>query len=371
MQDCTTYVGLDAHEKTITAVMLSVETGELALREFGSGTQGVKKLAGWVRKEISGGVRLCYEAGPCGYDLQRRLGELGLDCRVIAPSLVYRRPGDQQKNDRRDARELALQLAHGQLTEVHPPTVAEEGVRALVRSRDDAQTASKRLKQQLVGWLKTQGVTSEGKAWTQRHRAWLRSVQLADPTAQWVLANALLQLEQLEANVARLDAKLEEVAQSEPYRELVGRLCCFRGVQTLTAMIFLAELYEFGRFESPRALMGFLGLVPSEHSSGERERRGRITRAGNELVRRVMVEAAWHYVRKPVVGPALKRRQAGQPAAVVAGAQGAMVRLHDRYWRLAGRNKPKNVALTAVARELVGFLWAALQGEAGLVQQAA
>ncbi|MBI2299137.1 MAG: IS110 family transposase [Armatimonadetes bacterium] len=371
MLDCSTYVGLDVHDKTIAAAMLNVGTGELSVTEFGAGTAGVKKLLRWVRQTAGESVRLCYEAGPSGYVLQRRLGEAGLDCRVIAPSLVYRRPGDRQKNDRRDARQLAQQLAHGQLTEVHPPTVAEEGVRALVRSRDDAQTATKRLKQQLVSMLKTWGMRCEGTAWSQGFREWLGSLQLPDATAQWVLENALLQLGQLEANVARLDAKIEEVAAGEPYREAVGRLRCFRGVDTLTAMICVAELYDFDRFASPRALMGYLGLVPSEASSGERERRGGITKTGNGLVRRVLVEAAWHYQHKPAVGATLKKRQQGQPAAVVAGAQRAMLRLNQRYWRLVGRGKLKTVAITAVARELVGFLWAALQGEAGQVQQAA
>jgi transposase len=362
MNECTTYVGLDVHKKSITAALLNTSTGEIKRAEFSTDGRGVKRLMRWLTRESEGAPRCCYEAGGSGYELQRRLREAGIECVVVAPSLVWRQPGERRKNDQRDAWKLASQLAAGQLTAVHPPTVAQEAVRELVRDRDDARAAATRLKQQIIAFLEVQGVKHEGSTWTLAHRRWLTGLALSHREAQFVLEDRLLALDQAEQRVAALDARLAEVAASDEYREVAGRLACFRGVDTLTAMAFCAELYGFGRFESPRALMAFLGLTPGERSSGERERRTGLTKAGNALVRRLMVEAAKNYSRRPAVGPTLRRRQAGQPPEVVALAHRALRRLHRRYWHLLQRGKSKNVASAAVARELVGFLWAAMQG---------
>jgi transposase len=280
---------------------------------------------------------------------------------VVAPSLVWQQPGEKRKNDPRDARKLVVQLAAGQLTEVHPPTPAQEALRELLRDREDAQMAAKRLKQQLGAMLLCYGVEPPAQAWSQAYRQWLKKVRLDEADAQYVLEDRLLALAQAEQRVKALDERIAEAAKREEHREAVGRLCCFRGVDTLTAMVFLAELYEFGRFGSPRALMGYLGLVPGERSSGERERSGGLTKAGKAAVRRVLIEAAKHYRHRPAVGKTMLRRQAGQPPAAVAAAQTAMNRLHRRYWRLVERGKQPNVATAAVARELAGFLWAVLQ----------
>jgi transposase len=362
MNECSTYVGLDVHKKSIVAALLNTSTGEIKRAEFGTDSRSVKRLVRWLSRESEGAPRCCYEAGGSGYELQRRLEEAGVACVVVAPSLVWRQSGQRRKTDQRDALKLAQQLAGGQLTAVCPPTVAQEAVRELVRDRDDARAATTRLKQQIVAFLEMQGVKHEGTTWTYRYREWLRGLQLSHGEAQFVLADRLLALDQAEQRVQALDARLGEVAASEEYREVVGRLGCFRGVDTLTAMAFVAELYGFGRFTSPRALMAFLGLTPGEWSSGQREHKTGLTKTGNGLVRRLLIEAAKNYQRPPAVSRVLRRRQEGQPPQVVALAQRALRRLHRRYWHLVQRGKAKNTATAAVARELVGFLWAALQG---------
>ncbi|MGB2985448.1 MAG: IS110 family transposase [Phycisphaerae bacterium] len=361
MSECSTFVGLDVHAKTIAAAMLNNDTGELKERSFGTTQRDQRKLIRWLGRESEGLPVVCYEAGSWGYELQRRLLEAGIDCRVIAPSLVYQKAGRRRKNDRLDAIELAKQLAAGQLTEVHPPTAAQEASRALVRCRDDARKALHQVRQQLLKFLVQQGVCHEGNPWTKSHRKWLRGLRLPEPCAQLVLADYVLTVEQAEQRLARLDEQIQALSETAEYREAVGALRCFRGVDTLTAMIVLTELYEFGRFASPRALMGYLGLVPGEWSTGDQERGTGLTKTGNGLVRRVLVEAAWQYQRRPWLSAELAKRQSGQPAEAVATAGKAMERLHRRYWRLVNRGKGTKTAACAVARELAGFLWAALQ----------
>lgn len=361
MSECITFVGLDVHAKTVAAALVNKRTAELEERTFGTTQRETRKLIRWLERVSEGEPRVCYEAGPCGYELQRRLVEAGLDCRVIAPSLVWQQSGQRRKNDRRDARKLADQLAAGQLTEVHAPTAQQEAARALVRCREAARKSLHRARQQLLKFLGQQGVRHEGNRWTKPHRQWLRGLKLAEPLAQLALADYVLTVEQAEQRVARLEEQIQELSESEEYREAVGVLRSFRGVDTLTAMVFVTELYDFGRFESPRALMGYLGLVPGERSTGVCERRTGLTKTGNKFVRRVLVEAAWHYRRQPWLSVELAKRQEGQPAEAVATAGKAMDRLHRRYWRLVNRGKDKRTAVCAVARELAGFLWAALQ----------
>jgi transposase len=361
MSECITFVGLDVHAKTISAALLNRRTAELEEHTFGTTKRETRKLIRWLAKHSDGEPRVCYEAGPCGYELQRRLVESGVDCRVIAPSLIWQQPGQRRKNDRRDARKLADQLAAGQLTEVHAPTEQQEAARALVRCREAARKSLHRARQQLLKFLAQQGVRHEGTAWTKTHRQWLRGLKLPEPLAQLALNDYVLTVEQAEQRKARLDEQIQELSETEEYREAVGALRCFRGVDTLTAMIIVTELYDFGRFATPRSLMGYLGLIPGEWTTGPTERRTGLTKAGNRFVRRVLVEAAWHYQRPVRLSAELAKRQEGQPAEVVAIADKAMDRLHRRYWRLVNRGKETRTAACAVARELAGFLWAALQ----------
>jgi len=273
--------------------------------------------------------------------------------------MVPRRPGDRIKTDRRDARALAMALRAGTVTEVRAPSREEEAVREVCRCREDVREDLLRARHRLLMMLLRRGlVYREGRAWTQGHRRWLRAIELEHEGERVVFEDLLLSIEQLEARLAAIGRELDAVAQRGPYREPVGWLRTMRGIDTVTAVTIVAELHGVERFTSARQLMGYLGLVPSEHSSGERRRRGAITKAGNRHVRRLVVEAAWHYQHRPGVGQALARRRHGQPQWAIAIADRAQVRLHRRMMRLVlGRGKHKNIAVTAIARELVGFIW--------------
>ena len=298
-----------------------------------------------------------------GYDLYRRLTALGVACDVIAPALTPRRPGQRVKTDRRDAAKLVRFFRAGELTAIHVPDETEEAGRDLVRCRDDIRRDVLRWRHRVLKLLGRHGrVYLAGKNWSQAHWRWIRSQQFDQSPLQRAFEASLFALEQALARQAELDKEVEALATAEPYREPVGWLRCFRGVDTLSAMVLLTEVVDFARFRRPRELMAYLGLVPSEYSSGDSQRRGALTKAGNSHARRVLVEAAWHYRHRPTVGRALALRSEGQPPPVVAQAWRAQQRLHRRYRHLVGHGKRSPVAVAAVARELVGFIWAAMTG---------
>jgi transposase len=357
-----TFVGLDAHKEMNSVAMLLPGRTVPVVWDFPNEPAAIRRLVRKLEREAPGEVRICYEAGPVGYTLQRQITEAGsASCMVVAPSLIPRKPGERIKTDRRDARKLAELFRAGLLTEVQPPTLEDEAVRDLCRAREDAKEDLTRCRHRLGKMLLRKGlIFSRGKkAWTYAHRHWLRGLRFEDLSEQAVFDDYLLAIEQVEERVKGLDEKIEAVAQKEPYREPVAWLRCFRGIDTVTAMTIVSELYGFQRFQSPRGLMAFLGLVPSEHTTGYHPKRGGITKTGNGHVRRVLVEAAWHYRHRPGVGSLRKRRQ-GQPAEIIALADKAQQRLYRRYRRMTESGMPSPKAVTAVARELTGFIWAAL-----------
>lgn len=368
-----TYVGIDsAKNHNVVAMLLPGRRKEEAVVFQAENTaKGTKRLIKRLQREAPGQLSVCYEAGPCGYGLQRQFVAAGIPCIVVAPSLVPVKPGERIKTNRRDAKKLAHHLRAGDLTEVHPPTEAEEAVRDLCRCREDARQDLTRARHRLSKLLLRCGVHyGPGRAWTQKHRVWLRGLTFEHVAQQAVFEDYLRQVEHLEERLQGLVSKLEEVSQTEPYREPVAWLRCFRGIDTVTAMTIVAELHDFRRFTSPRPLMSYLGLVPSEHSTGDGANRGAITKAGNTHVRRMLVEASWSYRCKPAVGVTLRKRRKGQPGWVIAIADRAQERLSRRYWSLVMKGKPHNKAVTAVARELVGFIWALLYQRHAATQEA-
>ena len=362
MSELTTHVRIDAHKAELHVAMLAPDATAPVTLTVRNEARAVERLRRKLQRAAPGSVSCCYEAGPCGYALQRQLEGGRVQCQVIAPALVPRKPGERIKTDRRDARKLAELHRAGLLTVVQAPTPAEESVRDLCRARDDARADRQRCRHRLGKLLLRRGLHYPGRAWTQAHRRWVDGLSWPHPADRVVVEDYLLAIDHLDARLGELDAQLAAVASTEPYREPVGWLRCFRGIDTLTAMLLLAELHDFQRFPTPRALMAYLGLVPGEHSSGDRHRRGPITKAGNTLARRLVVEAAWHYRHRPGVGQTLARRRSGQPGRVIALADKAQQRLCRRFRRLV-EHKPSPVVTVAVARELVGFLWAALHPE--------
>lgn len=361
MEEDTTFVGLDAHKSEHHVAMLSATGRSVQEWKVPNTPRDVKRMVRRVLRQAPGEVRFSYEAGVCGFALQRQIEAAGARCQVVAPSLVPVRPGQRVRTDRRDARRLAEMSRAGLLTEVHPPTEAEESARDVVRCRHGAMVDLGRVRHQLSKFLLRHGqIYRDGRQWTQRHLRWLGQLQWADPVRQEVFEEYLAELCRRTDRLGRLNAAVERLADQAPYREPVGWLRCFRGIETLAAMTILTELHGFERFGRPKPLMSYLGLTPSEDSSGQSCRRGGITKAGNRHVRRVLMEVAWHQAKPPRISQALQRRRAGQPAWAIALADAALVRLHRRYWRLVNQGKLPTKAATAVARELAGFLWAML-----------
>ena len=361
MKQVTTYVGIDAHKKDLFVAMLVGTQATPVSWTVPNEPQAVRRLVRKVERDAPGPVRVFYEAGPCGYALQRQVTTSRVSCEVVAPALIPRKPGERVKTNRRDARKLAELGRAGLLTAVQPPTPEDEAVRDLARARDDAREDLQRCRHRLGKLLLRRGLHYVGRNWTRAHRAWIDGVTWTHAAERAVVDDYLLAIDHTEARLLELDARLAEIAETEPYRERVGWLRCFRGIDTLTAMLILAELHDFRRFASAPALMAYLGLVPGEDSSGEKHRRGRITRTGNALVRRLLVEVAWHYQHRPSVGVALARRRNGQPSRVIAIADKAQQRLCRRFRKLAAEHKPAPKIAVAIARELAGFVWAALQ----------
>ena len=361
MKQVTTYVGIDAHKKDLFVAMLSGPAASPVTWQLANEPAMVRRLVRKLEREAPGPVHVFYEAGPCGYALQRQMTTGRVTCEVIAPALIPRKPGERVKTNRRDARKLAELGRAGLLTVVQPPTPADEAVRDLARARDDAREDLQRCRHRLGKLLLRRGLHFSGRNWTRAHREWLDRLTWPHAAERAVVEDYLLAIDHTDARVRALDARLAEIADTDPYREPVGWLRCFRGIKTLSAMLILAELHDFRRFASPRALMAYLGLVPGEDSSGEKHRRGPITRTGNALVRRVLVETAWHYQHRPRVSGVLTQRRQGQPTRVIAIADKAQQRLCRRFRTLAATHKPTPKIAVAIARELAGFLWAALQ----------
>ena len=361
MKNVTTYVGIDAHKKDLFVAMLVGQEKAPVTWQVANEPQAVRRLVRKLEREAPGPVQVFYEAGPCGYALQRQVTTSRVSCDVVAPALIPRKPGERVKTNRRDARKLVELGRAGLLTAVQPPTPADEAVRDLARARDDAREDLQRCRHRLGKLLLRRGLHHAGRNWTRAHRQWIDTLTWTQAAERVVVDDYLLAIDHTEARLQELDARLAEIAGTEPYREPVGWLRCFRGIDTLTAMLILAELHDFRRFASAPALMAYLGLVPGENSSGETHRRGRITRTGNALVRRLLVETAWHYQHRPSIGVALTRRRKGQPGRVIAIADKAQQRLCRRFRKLAAEHKPAPKIAVAIARELAGFLWAALQ----------
>jgi transposase len=361
MSEVITYVGIDAHKKDLFIAMLIGREKTPVTWQLGNERNAVRRLVRKLERDAPGPVRVFYEAGPCGYALQRQVTTSRVSCDVVAPALIPRKPGERVKTNRRDARKLAELGRAGLLTPVQPPAPEDEAVRDLARARDDAREDLQRCRHRLGKLLLRRGLHYHGRNWTRGHREWIQSLTWTHAAERTVVDDYLLAIDHTEARLLELDARLSEIAETEPYREPVGWLRCFRGIDTLTAMLILAELHDFRRFASAPALMAYLGLVPGEDSSGEKHRRGRITRTGNALVRRLLVEVAWHYQHRPGIGVALARRRKGQPVRVIAIADKAQQRLCRRFRKLAAEHKPAPKIAVAIARELAGFVWAALQ----------
>ncbi len=361
MAKARTLVGLDVHAAKVVAAILDAETGELRFARLGGESGAVVELC----RSLPAPVRATYEAGPTGYGLARALTKAEINCLVAAPGKIPRGATERVKTDRRDAEHLVRLLMAGKLAAVRVPGPPEEAMRDLVRAREDLRMDLMRARHRLSKFLLRREIRFEGpgKNWTERHLQWLAKLEFDDPAAQATFEDYRGAVEALLHRRGELERRIEGLIPTSPWATEVGRLRCLRGVETLTAVGLCAEIGDFTRFGRAGQLMSYLGLVPSEHSSGERRRLGSITKSGSRHARRLLVESAWHYRNPPRVGREIERRQQGQPAAAVAIAWSAQRRLHRTYSRMRRRNKRATVTTVAVARELAGFCWAITQLE--------
>jgi transposase len=360
MAKARTVVVLDVHAMKIVAAVLDVETGEL--QYFGM-TADIEKVAGFCAA-LPGPVRAAYEAGPTGYGLARELARRGVGCLVAAPSKIPRAVGDRVKTDRRDAELLARLLLAGKLHAVRVPGPEEEALRDLVRAREAVRVDLMRCRHRLSKLLLRHGIRfDDGPAWTQRHRDWLAQVALEWPAAQATLSDCQGAIDALCHRRDSLEREIVGLLPTSPWQEQVGRLRCLRGVDTLTAVGLCAEVGDFERFARAEQLMSYLGLVPSESTTGQQRRQGAITKTGSGHARRLLVEAAWHYRKRPAIGKKLTERQDGQSPKAIAISWSAQRRLHRTWTRLEARAKRRTIIAIAAARELAGFAWAICQTE--------
>jgi transposase len=348
----TVIVGLDVHARSIRLAALRADE-LLDERTLPYDEEAVAWVLGrWPA------VRCCYEAGPTGFGLYRYLVERGIDCQVVAPGLVPQRPGDRVKTDPRDARRLARLHAGGLLEPIYVPSPQQEAARDLVRAREDARLDRMRDRQRLSKFCLRHGRLLPTTAWTVTRRKWLGEQRFEHAAEQITFDTYLHAVDLVDARIEQLERAIRETAEQEPWQELVCRLRCLRGVDTLTAVGLVAEIGDFSRFQGAEEFMAFVGLVPSEHSSGEHRRQGAITKVGNSHVRRLLVEAAWHARRRPKVSYELARRHRGQDTHAIERAWRCQQRLYNRWQRMAARGKPHQKIVVACARELAGFVWA-------------
>jgi transposase len=355
------HVGMDTSKNTIMAAVLWPDQEVPVTERIASDELPVRRLLERVAVKAGGRqqVRCCYEAGPAGYDLYRLVDSMGIGCEVVAPSLIPKGSGERVKTDKRDAVRLARLHRAGELTAVRVPSREEEAVRDLVRARAAVLDDRKRAQQRLTAVLMRHGRTWRGPSyWTKAHRDWIAAQKFAEPALATAVASYRAALATREMELTVIEGELLPWAGREPLAGPVARLVCYRGIAELTALTLTAEVIDWRRFPAARAFMGFTGLCPAEHSSGDKTSRGHITKAGPEPVRTALTEAAWAYRFAPAIGAGLARRQRGADPETLARSWKAQRRLHSRYIHLVTHRKTPPEAITAVARELAGFTWA-------------
>ena len=355
-------IGIDAHKVSNVIGLAFNDMDEPIL--YGKVSADLNRTVDAIRKILKKydlkkeEVIICYEAGPTGFVLARRLIKLGFECIVIAPSMVPTKPGVKNKTDRRDARKLANYLRANDLVAVHIPDLEDEVIRDVCRGRTDAAQELARTKKQLLSFLLRNGYHYTGKAnWTEAHKRYLRELVMAHPSQKLILEEYIQRIDDQETQIKRIEGQMEELLATWKRKPLVDGLMGFRGFKLIAAMVTVSEIGYFGRFKHPKQLMAYLGLVPSEESSGEKRRMGSITKCGNGHARWMLIECAGHYKMPPKISKALSARQEGLGREVLAVSWRAQNRLSKRWYKLGFKKLHFNKIRTAIARELVAFIW--------------
>lgn len=351
------HVGMDVHKETI---MISVIKKGEKLPEFEKQIRNepiaIRKFFKHIQEQ--GEVTACYEAGFCGYSIYRTLNGIGVPCVIAAPGLLPRKPGDRIKTDRRDARMLAQNLQKEEVTAIYVPSQKDEAVRDYLRMYDDMRRDLKRAKLRLLHFLLRHGKKYDGKTnWTKTHETWLKHLVFEEPRSKKTFDEYFYHIKDMEGKIERIQSEIDTIVNDEDYKEEAEALKCFKGIENNTALSCISEIGDFTRFSRADEFMSFLGLVPSENSSGPKHQHGKITKAGNSRLRRLLIESAWSYMRYNEGSKRLLMRRKGQPREKIAYADKAGRRLNKKFLRLIFKGKKSQIAVVAVARELAGFIW--------------
>ena len=350
------HIGMDVHkESTRIAVLKDGDPSPVYERTVGNDIPQILRILNEHKKK--GKVSAAYEAGCMGYTLYRAAQEKGIDCRVLAPNKIVRAGNEKIKTDKRDAILIARMLKHGEGESIYIPTADDEAARDLLRCRHDLRDDLHRTRQRLTKFLLRQGYIYEKRYWTKIHNAWIRSIKLSNPLQKETFDQYLSHIEEIERRLARIEETIVETAESAPYKEKVNRLRCIKGIDYITALSIVCEVGDFRRFAKAGSFMAYLGLVPSEYSSGAKRKQGGITKTGNGNLRRLLVEAAWHYQWRATIGRGLEERRKGMGETTIAFADKAIHRLTTKFHKLTASGKSKKTAVAATARELAGFVW--------------
>ncbi|MFH1318792.1 MAG: IS110 family transposase [Candidatus Omnitrophota bacterium] len=356
------YVGNDVHKETITVAVYEGYSKEPVIEQkINNEKARVQKFYLNLKKTKGYKIKSCYEASGCGYVFHRWLKEIGVECEIIAPSSIPSK-NRKIKTDKIDAKKLAKHYRNNDLTIVHVPTEKEESIRGITRLREQLKKGQKKTKQHILKFLQLKGITyKEGSNWTQKHVRFLEGLKFEKIEDEFIFNRYKEMLEHTQMEVKAVDEKIKEIAfKDEMYKSRVGKLRCFRGIDTTTSMGLITEIVDFRRFGNPKEMMSYVGLIPGEESSGETRKMKGITKAGNKRVRRLLVEAAWHYRHRPAQTDVLKERQKGQEISVINHCWKAQKRLNKKFYNLFSKGKCKQKTVTAVARELIGFIWAVM-----------
>ena len=360
MRKIIKYIGLDVHKNSIS-IAIAEDGQKRDVNFYGVINNDMDQLHKFLRRQISQGAetRCVYEAGPCGYNIYRSLKDKGIDCVVIAPSLIPRKSGDRIKTDRRDAESLARLHRAGELTAVYVPSTEDEALRDLVRARGDSVNMLKRAKQQLGAFLLRHHICFSGKSkWSKAYFNWLADISMPHPAQQITLQEYIDMVQDSKKRVERISEQIRQLSGQTQLNTLNMSLQSLRGVSQIVSAVVVSELGDLTRFDSPSKLMAYLGLVPSQHNSGDKKKPGKITKTGNGHVRRALIEAAQAYRLPARKSRAIAKRNEGLPQEICKIAWQAQIRLCGRYKRLVFRGKNSNLVKTAIARELAGFMWA-------------
>jgi transposase len=357
-----TFLGLDVHRDSISVATLGPELEVPTVDKIFNDEPSIRRVIG--RFPDRSRLRVCYEAGPTGFELHRLLTSMGVRCEVIAPSLIPKAPGDRVKTDKRDCRRLARLHRAGELTAIRVPTPAEEAVRDLCRTREDMVTDLVRARHRLTKFLlRHDQIYRDGSAWTIKHEQWLSTRHFDEPALTATFAHYRAVLASRQAELRAPESDLAGYFTTGPFADAVARLSAYRGITQLGALTLASEVGDWRRFASAPAFMGFTGLVPSEYSSGQSQSRGHLTKTGNTHLRTQLVESAWAYQHHPSIGPRLQQSHTGVPPATISRSWTAQQRLCARFRTLSARKNVRTVVVTAIARELAGFVWAEMTAD--------